>query len=426
MLNKYDNKNCDYSSKLEKSVDFIPKSFSKNSNNIYNLTNKFSHINIQPKPEINIQSKNNFQNLPNFQNTQNNFFPKNKFSGVKKQNFCNKKYFNQNINNYFQNPNFCLDQNNFFNSNNNTSLFSTNSCNININWNPQIYSTILVSPSNNLKNTGNILNKETNFCNMPFYQVENNQSFNTQENLNVESNIHSHYFYKNNFCNWFSFMSITTPIILKNEEILLKNYLNFFEKPSILGVDCLFIYNNSYIRKTFFPSLSSINIELNLVKENFNNTSNLNSTLDGSFFSSLSEGENLNKANNVIFFNEDSPLHMRPLFSQKTDEFIKSNNLENINLMELGENSWFSIFWTPEKNKNNCSQEINTSFLIYYKFRPSSFNNTIGYLPVIGIFSSKFNDEVFWFSNQSNKQNNLFKIKEDYYNNRIAFLQLMV
>jgi len=236
-----------------------------------------------------------------------------------------------------------------------------------------------------------------------------------------------------NFCNWFSFMTNTTPLIKKNEEITLKNFFNSFKRYSIFGVDCTFKFNNKYLRKTYYPSFSSINIELNKsnINDNLNNTSNLNSTLDGSFFSHLSECENLTKTKNSVFYFEDLALHLRPMFCERANNFLKSNELENITLGEIAENSWFSILWTPEKNKYNNFHESFANFLIFYKIRPYNFNNKISYISVIGIFSGDIDDEIFWFSNQANIQyfnnnRNLQMIKEDFYKNRIEYLKLMV
>jgi hypothetical protein len=240
---------------------------------------------------------------------------------------------------------------------------------------------------------------------------------------------------KNNFCNWLSFMTSTTPLIHKSGNTTLKKYFLSFDKSSIFGVDCNLKLNNSYIHKTFYPSFSSINIELKtnpLHSENLNNVSNLNSTLDGSFLSYASEFESYSsKQKNSVFYYEDLAIHLRPLFCEKAIKFLTSNELDSISLSEVTDNSWFSVLWTPEKNKKDSYQEANAYFLVFYKIKPAAFDGKIGFLPVIGIQSGKLSDEIFWFSNQSSIQSlvnrgNLQKMKEDYYNNQIAFIQLMV
>lgn len=289
--------------------------------------------------------------------------------------------------------------------------------------------------TNNLienNNDNNNVNNQNNVINKP-----NNNNFN-KDILTYSSDVTEVFLTEikqNNFCNFYSFITCTSPLMLRSEETSLKNLFRNFEKQSLFGADCLFKFNNKIFNKSFYPSLSAINIELNTCNktDSINNISNLNSTLDGSFFSHISECEAYSpKLKSSAFYYEDSPMHLRPLLSDKAYEFLKSNELENCLITDVAENSWFSILWTPEKQKNNCHSEANASFVVFYKIRPESFDCKIGFLPVIGVFDcGKINNEIFWFSNQATDQsisnkNNLQNIKDDYHKNQNSYLQLMV
>lgn len=311
--------------------------------------------------------------------------------------------------------------------------------------------------NNKLINSNNTINNNPNFINQlnlsyqTPYGIMQNITNKFADDIGAFPQIKNN---KHNFCNWFSFMTNTTPLMLNHEDLTLKSFFSSFEKPSIFGVDCLFKFNNSYFHKTFHPSFSAINIELLTEQpsnttntiipnnqsiitstgcENLNNLSNLNSTLDGSFYSYVSESEQANaaKLQNTVFFIEDLAMHLRPLFCDKAQEFLESHELLNVSVAEVSENSWFSVLWTPEKNKENSHLEANACFLVFYRIKPAACDSKIGFLPVIGVSSGKFGDEIFWFSNQASVQvlvnkGNFQKMKEDYYSNRIEYLQISV
>jgi len=336
------------------------------------------------------------------------------------------------------------EQDNFINDNN---IFQTNSvCNI---------SSSNIKANNSIRNNTN--NESNKYITNPLTHKLDNSSMSNNKNKDTDKNflysknhntdperrIYSHKneelvtfpiaFNKRNFCNWHSFMTNTTPLIYKNDDILLKSYFESFENISIFGVDCTFKSNNRYVKKTFSPTLSAINIEITSKNnnENTNTLSNLNSTLDGSFVSHVSENENSSKTKNSIFFYEDMAMHLRPLFCDKVNEFLKDNDLENLSLSDISENSWFAILWTAEKNKNNNNPEIDANFIVFYKLKNNFLNNKIGYIPVIGTYSGDFTDEIFWFSNQTkfhclNNFGNLQIMQDDYYTNRFSFSQLKV
>jgi len=258
-------------------------------------------------------------------------------------------------------------------------------------------------------------------------------------------------------------MTISTPVIIESEDVPLVNILQAFEKSSLFGLDCLFKINQSYVKNSYYPTLSSIYIEnLNANKNNPNlstslisnvggcgNLMNDNSTLDGSFFSNASAQEdnpinfNLNlttsstirgdrdlhsfqRAKNVINVHEDKPLHHKPCISVKLEEIAKSNqDFEDLTLGDVSEDSWFSILWTPSKSsfsgyKNSINYSNNISFLVFYKFRNKVITNSAHFMQVIGLITNKIDDEVFWFSNQAvNCKMNTYK--EDFFNNKYNF-----
>jgi len=321
-------------------------------------------------------------------------------------------------------------------------------------------------------NPNSILNKKTNYFSSQTQQQRGNDTLVSGSNeLSNGLEISNHLMQmitKHNFCNWFSFMTNTTPLLFKSESLTLKKFFSSFEKSSIFGVDCTFRYNSNdynynnnngnYFHKTFQPTFSAINIDfktsppstelnnthqfqMNSTDNNPNNSSNLNSTLDGSFFSFISasecgEADLINAAkhqqkHNTVFFYEDSAMHLRPLFCDKAREFLNSHELENVTIAELGDKSWFAVLWSPQKDKNDSHPEANACFLVFYRIKPAACDRKIGFLPVIGVFSGCFADEMFWFSNQASVQflfnkGCLQKMKEDYYNNRIAYLRLNV
>lgn len=267
-------------------------------------------------------------------------------------------------------------------------------------------------------------------------------------------------------------MTSTTPLVYDSDEISLRTFFSFFEKPSVFGLDCVFRSKNKKILSKYSPTLSSMYVEINTssnmsdqVNSSFSSissrmTNDMNKTTSGlrqqnshvnintPNFETLThhsnstaetllhiEDENflfeqLKKSDNsvsVISFEEDKVLYNRDIMSQKLEELFKNHpDLENATIGDISENSYFSILWTPTKSSNFFQN--NTSFLVYYKFRNKHLSYSIKFLPVMGVVSNKTDDE-FWFSNNIFADTVLFnevivnKLTEDFVKNRFQYHQ---
>lgn len=82
-----------------------------------------------------------------------------------------------------------------------------------------------------------------------------------------------------NFCNWFSFMTYTTPMIFEVKHLLIKEILDSFILPSLFGVKCVLkIRDYKYTQVTYYPSLSSVFLEYSeemLVESHRNKTESI-------------------------------------------------------------------------------------------------------------------------------------------------------
>jgi hypothetical protein len=215
------------------------------------------------------------------------------------------------------------------------------------------------------------------------------------------------------FCNWHNFMTCTTPFLYENDSVTILDFFKNFEKASAMGIECIFSSGKiNNIKHIYFPSLSSLFIEFNSTKEketnlNQNNiTGDLNSTLESSFFShtsytSYEEGGFVIK--HYINFQEEQEVWNRELIYDKVKEIFKTDSeLEDVNLSEISADSYFSILWTEKNNIHPFAQMTTPSFLIFYKFKNSKkLNNTIQFVPIIGLISNKLSDEAFWFKGSS-------------------------
>ena len=220
-------------------------------------------------------------------------------------------------------------------------------------------------------------------------QISNNSNTINKSNYN---NINNNNLFSNNFCNFHSLMTYTTPFIYETEELKIKNILESFIKPSLFGINCLFKLDNlKYTNIKYFPTLNSLYI--NTINNSSSNSNN-NSTLDGSFLSKSSEDkENKNnRIQNNIFFKEPiKEIYNMPNYIEQYNKI--QTNFPEIKELELGEinnDSYFSLIWSPIKsfqNKNfNCIEfdnMNNISFEIFYKFKSGVLDGH--YLTVTGI-----------------------------------------
>lgn len=235
------------------------------------------------------------------------------------------------------------------------------------------------------------------------------------------------------FCNWYNFMTNTTPFLYENESITILNFFKQFEKPSIMGIECFFNNGqNKIIKHVYYPSLSSLFIEFNSSKEkninNSNTTGDLNSTLESSFFShtsytSYEEGGFVIK--HYMNFQEEQEVWNRDLIYDKVKEIFKTDSeLDDVNLTEISADSYFSILWTEKNNIHPFAQMTHKtpSFLIFYKFKNfKKLSNTVQFIPIIGLISNLLSDEVFWFKgNSSMNESFIINSNKIFYNSFVS------
>ena len=198
-----------------------------------------------------------------------------------------------------------------------------------------------------------------------------------------------------NFCNWHSFMTSTTPIYIESDSIrILKDIFYAFKNPSLFGIKCTFkLREGIYTHVNYFPAISSINIFLPEQKEiclNLFGGFNNNNTFDNSFDSQLSSSsvpglsaKNIIQNSNMFQFETISPncsfnsinaengllnlsgLSNRSLrsinYEEKNGTIFTVKNLCNqlkeieenepelrsMTLDEVDKESWFSVIWYP-------------------------------------------------------------------------------
>ena len=314
-------------------------------------------------------------------------------------------------------------------------------------------------------------NNNTNVNKMKIYHQPNVM-------LNLNTNIYNNVKNSKNLCNWHVFMTNSTPLIYDTDELSLREFFNFYDKPSVIGLGCILKSKCRKILCSYLPTLSSLYVELinssndqvnssfssmsskktdtNLNAENqsnkivsgfrnqannFNlplNTSNLetltyhsNSTVESLFleeenflFEKKKKSDNMTS---VINFTEDQILFNRQVLTSRLDELYKKYpELDTATLGDISENSYFSLLWTPIKSLNLLP--INTSFLVYYKFRNKQFSYSIKFLNVLGVTSNKC-DEDFWFTNQILIETSIMNevimnlLAEDFLRNKHQFYQ---
>lgn len=250
---------------------------------------------------------------------------------------------------------------------------------------------------------------------------------------------------KKNFCNWFSFMTSTTPVYIESENIyIMKDIFYSLKKPSLFGVKCTFqLKNNNCTHVNYYPAISSINvyiqdqnqISFNAFPKNQNNgitfekyensfdsqlssrslpginTLNVIQNTSNNFqfetlspncsFNSITESGCLNLSNlssmsyRSINYEEESRniFGIKNLIEQlkeidKTEPEIKTLTLEDID-----KESWFSLLWYPLqtyqsnlKIHGNFIQEKNLPiFKVFYQFHQGRLTHKGKFITVIGI-----------------------------------------
>ena len=231
-----------------------------------------------------------------------------------------------------------------------------------------------------------------------------------------------------NFCNFHCFLSNTTPIIFETDDLKIKNIFNIFKKYSLYGINCLYkIENIKFMNITYFPILNNVYINVNYNNiNNINNNNNINnfysnnnSTLDGSFNSNSKEDKSFyNNNNKKIYFHEfNSEIFKLKSFNEQLLNLLKIYpEIEDLELNDINNDSYFSILWTPviiDQNKYN--EKIgNINFEVFYTFKSNYSKNSAHHMNIIGIkeknfFGNEIDNEneipyfnSFWFLNQNN------------------------
>jgi len=206
-------------------------------------------------------------------------------------------------------------------------------------------------------------------------------------------------------CNFFDFMTSTTPLIYNNKDIKIIDVLNSFLKPSLFGIDCIYKTNSDGKIVSYFPSLSVLQIDFNNnCGDNSVNNEDLNSTFEASV-------DSISRCSDEgIYYKEQNALWNRKGFKDVLIDIVNDYpKLINCALGEIANDSYFSILWTPTKSKFSRQSKIdNVSFLVVYRFRGNEFKNTIKFIPVLGVKTKTFNnDQEFWFRNFTCQQNDL-------------------
>jgi len=200
---------------------------------------------------------------------------------------------------------------------------------------------------------------------------------------------------KDNKCNFHNLMTSITPFICNNKDMKVIEIFKFFIKTRMKGIDCEFQTDSETKKVTYFPYLSSLQIEFNDICDgqsvnNENNANDLNSTFDRSMDSisrCLDEGIN----------------YKIKTRKKETGGFIEIiNNYPKLFYRSLGEisaDSYFSVLWTPNKSDER-------SFLVLYKFTNGDFTKSFRFIPVLGVKTKIFDDDQeFWFRDITRVQN---------------------
>ena len=251
-------------------------------------------------------------------------------------------------------------------------------------------------------------------------QIQIQNSYNKNNNNNNYNNYNNNNNYNNyiitpiqNFCNFHSFMTNTTPFIYESDDLKVIDILESLNQASLFGINCLFkIDFKTFTNIRYFPKLNSLSI--NTLNNNTSFTSN-NTTLDGSF---LSNKSSFIKKTDIFFRENVKEIYNMKCYNEQIRNIKKNySEIEELELNDIGYDSYFSIIWTPIKSfsnpKYNCIEYNNLnslSFEIIYKFKTG--NNTGHFMEVCGIQEKDIKgndtncnffscDDYFWFTNKS-------------------------
>lgn len=313
----------------------------------------------------------------------------------------------------------------------------------------------------NMQGLNNYQNLQNNYSHMQQKIRDPNQiqkNFLPKPNINLTpySEIIQQTRGKQNFSNWHSFMTSTTPVILEVESIhVMRDIFYSLKKAALFGVKCtLQLKDTKYTHVNYYPAISTINIFLNeqlpICLNLFNNNNNNNNFGDyeNSFDSKVSSssvpgltGLNIvQNSNNNYNFEVVSP---NASFSSITEtgvlnlSNISSNSMRSINyeekmgnvfniknlceqirdieksepdlqlltLEDIDKESWFSLIWYPMqtfqtqlKTHGTFIQDTKNSPIlkVFYQFHQGRLTHKGNFLTVIGILplTKTFHEQI--------------------------------
>jgi hypothetical protein len=192
-------------------------------------------------------------------------------------------------------------------------------------------------------------------------------------------------------CNYILFKnSIDIKICSKQDKkVTLKDYLNIFNELGFMCLSVPYIDKNGKLEYNIFnPTLSSMNLILNMKKNNIKYNSENNFSV-----------HKLSNGLIQIIYDENIPPYNRDIIDSKVKILHKIVGKKSISLDKIEkEESYFSILWTPAD-----TYKINSSFLAFYNFN----------YELIGVFINKRNDYK-WFTCFSYGVDNFRDFKNDY------------
>jgi hypothetical protein len=200
-----------------------------------------------------------------------------------------------------------------------------------------------------------------------------------------------------NYCNFHSFMTYTTPVINDTAKTRLADVFYSYEEMSTFGLDCYYRLNGQLIKNHYVPTLYALHLDF-LGRDLI---SSADSTLDNSYLS-YSSDDGFTKGKNFLHYVEDKKHYNRKNMITKIEEIFSMNDIDDTTLDQVGENSWYAIEWTPRINNELSSKN---SFLVFYKIRNESFNDTIKHSLVLGCIMNQSEYDSFWFTNNVNINN---------------------
>lgn len=259
----------------------------------------------------------------------------------------------------------------------------------------------------------------------------------------------------NNYCNFYSFLTFTTPILFNGSSVSVSEFFKCFEEASFFGVTCTLKDKGKCCQINYSPTLSSLFLEK---KQESNGIFFSQNSLFNSFNSATNSkkkynfNEQLNHLSQLGFlgfpgevqsqqpslsFHECVPLYRRLAMSETVQQVLKEDkSFDNVKICDLGKNSYLSILWTPSKSEFSHHKN-NASFLVFYSFQIPNCTllpeeEAARSLKVIGVLSSEIGNEAFWFDNQfpifesENRLEMFHKLSKDYFNNKSNFDSQMV